>query len=339
MPGSLLIVTGAGASKGAVPSAPLADDLFSPRYDDISRWYGGVDGLRLLLQKRLHRGKAAGQTLESILGETLRNPHPDIQQMLREIPVYLREVIEKSARSTRATAYDELIMHAKSRGIDVCFVTLNYDVLLEEAIERRYEFESYFSSMSAYVGRDKWKLVKLHGSVNWVLPVAPSTRDVPPKRSDWIRTEEVWNFLHKIPPEITIDPEATLILEHPRWFDGEALLYPVLAIPQDRSYESVCPQSHIAVVQEFLDREPGVLVIGNRGADSDLMALLARPPRSKPRPFRVIDPSSDADVIAMNFSNIMGLGGFQSPRRAEGFAEWLDGTDVEFFMDRVAESS
>jgi hypothetical protein len=62
----------------------------------------------------------------------------------------------------------------------VCFVTLNYDVMLDRRLQGHHPLLSTFDD---YISKDKnWSLVKLHGSVNWYHPLpTPYVPEMPPR--------------------------------------------------------------------------------------------------------------------------------------------------------------
>ena len=134
-------------------------------YDQIQRQFPAADRLRDTIQSRMSNGK----TIESILGSFVANTSPDIQAQVFQIPVYLKFLIGQFT-AVRPGVYDSLITLIQERELTTTFVTLNYDTLLDEAIERAYSSGTPISSIESYTGQNRsrnWNYIKLHGSVNW----------------------------------------------------------------------------------------------------------------------------------------------------------------------------
>ena len=108
-----------------------------------------------------------GRSLEAVLGRLDKNPDPNIQRQMIEVPFYLQQLLSRFSEKRPGT-YDTLITLIQESQLSVTFVTLNYDTMLEEAITRRYG--PAIASIEDYVDpafRRDWNCVKLHGSVNW----------------------------------------------------------------------------------------------------------------------------------------------------------------------------
>src|SRR5207302_10386358 len=73
-------------------------------------------------------------------------------------------------RSTTLRNYELLHISARDRAVaailqqKICFVTFNYDTMLDEELARLLGVQ--IKDMSDYAQRD-YALIKLHGSVNW----------------------------------------------------------------------------------------------------------------------------------------------------------------------------
>ncbi len=70
----------------------------------------------------------------------------------------------------RQTNYRTLLgeIDQQRKSEPVCFVTFNYDTLLEEAFS---SLDIRFVSLDDYVSRNDYRIIKLHGSVSWVREV------------------------------------------------------------------------------------------------------------------------------------------------------------------------
>lgn len=335
----LLVILGAGASHdGLRPGEeppPLATNLFDRTYDEIQRLFTGVDGLRDTILAQTRRGHG----LEAILGELAASPNENIRRQVFEIPIYLKVLLGQFTSSGRACTYDQLITLIQRRGLTVTFVTLNYDTLLDRAIERK--FDTPIESMGDYVkgvSVSGWNYIKLHGSVNWGYQLwEPVTPIIPFLHSHIAAYLSEMNYQSDDVPRDS--SRISLLPSEQALSDGEVLIYPALAIPTDSKNEFTCPRHQVGVLRSALQSDPAILVIGNQGLDTDLMAILreaARPRSSKP--FQIIDPSNGTEVAA-RFSEALGRSGYSVPRNGIGFQEFVESDDAERFFDEVRAAS
>ena len=181
-----MVILGAGASFDSIDKTtlefaqweslyrpPLSDDLFGPRpsFGEALRRYPAV----LPLVARIRRVVRAATPLESALSrlrdesETYTKRFPQLLAM----QFYLRDIIarctsEWSRGAYGVTYYQELVDRIEqwrtSKSERVCYVTFNYDTLLEDAIDsvHRIQLNDFDRYLNDYCG-----VVKPHGSVNW----------------------------------------------------------------------------------------------------------------------------------------------------------------------------
>ena len=338
----LLVILGAGASYDAVRDGferpPLATNLFDDTYDEIQRHFPGVDGLRGTIRAKMNRG----QNLESILGELAQNKLQAIRRQVVEIPVYLKVLISKFTGGNRPGTYDELITLKQLRGLSATFVTLNYDTLLDEAISRKYGPHGAIISLDSYVsdqeGKD-WRYIKLHGSVNWGYRTSRESSDY--SRIRPLGHDQLDDYGRYLAEHGLSDSEnrrrIDLLKSNSALESGGALIYPALAIPTDRKYRPVCPPEHVEALREALRSDPAVLVIGNQGLDTDLMAILSESaPTHSSKPFRVVD-KKDAVAVTQRFAEALHRTGY-SMYPDMGFKEFVGSEEAERFFDEVAEA-
>lgn len=179
----LTVIFGAGASYDSNPSRqpnvvpaveayrpPLANDLFADRVlfaDSIASF----QKLHPIIPRLRHIG---GKTVESVLQGLLNeaNDDPERHRQLAAVRYYLHTMLWDCEAQWRAEAkgisnYKSLldqIRHAR-KDDEVCLATFNYDTLLEDALPG---IGLTLQAMSDYVaGHPHFKVVKLHGSINW----------------------------------------------------------------------------------------------------------------------------------------------------------------------------
>jgi hypothetical protein len=104
------------------------------------------------------------RVLESIKDEAKFKPERPSQLM--SIQYYLRDVISKCERAwvefTRGYTNYKPLLDEVSGCPEVCFATFNYDTMLERAL-----LDVRFPTIESYVAHPRFKVIKLHGSVDW----------------------------------------------------------------------------------------------------------------------------------------------------------------------------
>jgi len=158
----------------------------------------------------------------------------------------------------------------------VLFLVLNYDTLLETALERYGEFK--YNNITQYIDPDlPAGVIKLHGSINWIKFIGrvPETEN---PRDAWIN--QVAN-LDIFQPVNEYEIEILHFSENIRGYMGKdprerRLYYPIMTAPlagKDIN-KTVCPQSHIEAATEFLKDCFKFMIIGTSGLDEDLKEFL-----------------------------------------------------------------
>lgn len=191
-PGKLVVILGAGASHGArFPSPPLGKDLldYLDRYLQLTEKHASsnphglpfrknrqLERLRLLV----NRAKEHRWTYEQLVDHEVakHDPYNEYLGLLNRLLVVafilpatpwnppiprVDEAFDKGPDT-----YDGLLYSLSQRGYhpsNLIFVTLNYDLLLEQAIERTGEMYDYL--LPGYTRNGGYHLLKIHGSTNW----------------------------------------------------------------------------------------------------------------------------------------------------------------------------
>jgi hypothetical protein len=186
----LLVIFGAGASYDSAPShrpngkhafrPPLANELFEERENfavvltRFKRCHPIVPDLRHL---------APDHNLEQVL-ERLRaqaEHYPEARRQLLAVQWYLQFILwdidDKWETVHRGvTNYKTLlnqIAPLRKHGQRVCLVTFNYDRMLDWAMPT---VGVTIAQLKDYVANEDYKVIKVHGSVNWArLVEAPFT--------------------------------------------------------------------------------------------------------------------------------------------------------------------
>jgi len=278
-----MVVFGAGASYDSFPSVPapspppefqdfearppLASQLFANRdfFRDIVRQYPKCLPLIADLEPRTR----AGSSIEEVLEQYQAQADSEAQSQLWAIRYYLQKVIQQCEirwnQLTRGVSnYSSLFNQARRSG-PVCFVTFNYDTLLERSLGA---FEIEFPSLGNYINDPKCTLLKLHGSTDWTYWIQ--------KRSTNIRKNELTpdELIREAPP---IGPTTLVrkVGETPEEAEREVYFpAPALAIPVVSKSEFVCPELHLNALRTLLPQITHIAAIGWRASERHFLAML-----------------------------------------------------------------
>ncbi|HEX3040815.1 MAG TPA: hypothetical protein VHP56_01830 [Solirubrobacterales bacterium] len=262
----LVVILGAGASRGAGGAwgklrPPLTVDLFD-EYD-----YGDLLQEHDLAHQagRYIAEECAGDdalSIEQVLHSLRHSEHVHHRRMAYSVPPYLQHLLHSVSEEhyRQVFRYDRLIERLL-RLPHVCFMTLNYDVLLDRRLAAHHplnDFEDYISEAK------NWSLIKLHGSVNWVYEMSYPLDPYPP-------TEELRTQDHELR---CYAPEADL--EKIRGPGDGRDRYPALAIPEGPKDRLVLPSRHEWWITNRLRAAPNIdlLVIGYSGLDIEILKML-----------------------------------------------------------------
>ena len=178
----LLVIFGAGASYDSYadipveiqePSRPpLANQLFDDRklFRTILKDFPGI----LPLVTRLSK---PSPSLEEELESVQSDNRPITAQRLAAIRFYLRSIMwsveqqwagKHGGVTNYKTLLDDIEQWRSANNERVCLVTFNYDKMLEDALS---EIGVKCSSIQDYISHPIYKVIKLHGSVDWAHPV------------------------------------------------------------------------------------------------------------------------------------------------------------------------
>jgi hypothetical protein len=161
-----------------------------------------------------------------------------------------------------ATLLDEIERWRFEFSERVCFVTFNYDTMLEYAMSQVLRLD--IRDLNGYVSHANYTLIKLHGSVNW-------GREV-----DGIVAPHTYNQQRLIDEsaKLQISNRFRLVTNYPMMKEGECLVFPALAIPVESKDEFSCPDAHVQVLEQTLPNVTKVLTIGWRATEADFLTML-----------------------------------------------------------------
>jgi hypothetical protein len=144
----------------------------------------------------------------------------------------------------------------------VYLVTFNYDTLLEEALTH---FGLPFRGMEDYARSALFRILKLHGSINWAREVDVA---IP-------RTASPLPFLIELAGRF--EPSDKFVFCDPTRI-GEAVahraLFPAIAVPVEKKNVFECPQPMVEELGNVLPSVTRIIVIGWRATETHFLDLL-----------------------------------------------------------------
>lgn len=349
----LMVVFGAGAShdsRGDLPVGgscppeadrpPLASNLFDTRFRSVAARFKITAAT---LNRLTDHGKPLEDNLRELNQEAETN-HGSAQQ-ITAIRWYLQVVVAQCGEiwSRRSGPLNhELLINkieqwtARRNEPDqaVCFVTFNYDELIERSLERAPTRPICFDSNDAYTQHSNYKLFKLHGSVIWSreiveprfevqgrsqLEIAHDVIERAPLQGQFSDCYNLWSYGAPT-ADNPIASNAPM----------ENAMIPAIAIPiTEKEPKFVCPPEHVPRLEECLPRVTKVLVIGSQGKEAHFFRLF--PAHTDRRPIGLVVSAGrrDAQKVAERLKSI---GDFESS--ASNFSAFVSGDELEWFLAR-----
>jgi hypothetical protein len=286
----LLVIFGAGASFDSVPHLPpgevfpavrpafspdyyenfrppLANQLFDtrPLFVEAMVRFWQFQPLIPLLRKQ---GIAVEQELAKFQEQAKTLPR--VNSELAAIRYYLHLALWECQRlwdgihrgiTNYATLLREIERWRYEFNEQVCFVTFNYDTMLEDAMRQVLRFK--IISLNSYVSEPNYALIKLHGSVNWGREV-----DVPePRRYTLERIIEE-------AADLPVSDRYSLVDSYPMLIQGEQLVFPALSIPVEKKDQFSCPPTHRQALEKMLPNVTKIMTVGWRAREAEFLNML-----------------------------------------------------------------
>jgi hypothetical protein len=306
----LLVIMGAGASYDAAPDSPpgatdtlrqhrlpLANELFAQRghFRAILAGYPEIAPAVAHLIK-IPKDRSIEDFLEHMAAQA-RNGDAARARQLLAIRFYLSEVmrmcesqlLDQVRGVTNHAALIDEIDRRVPIGETVFIVTFNYDRLIERELSSDLKL---FSDMNAYIQNERFKIVKLHGSADWVRPlkVRPmfDEKTVPRRQ------------LIAMAPTLSISDEF-VHTQQPHQGD---YCVPAIAIPIRHKDDFQCPPAHVDALMNFLPSVTKILIVGWKAAEQPFVDLLVKhiPQHSTQaqNPHIVVVGGEDVAITKMN---------------------------------------
>lgn len=299
----LLTVFGAGASFDSVPHVPLTADvrwrpplasqLFDERFAGMLSIFKRCEPIVPFLTKP---GASIERILQEYLDEALQ--YPDRYRQLMALRYYLQYMIwecetqwelETRGTSSYTTLIDQMNRWSP-RSERIQLVTFNYDRLLESALK---VFGFKISSFADYTSHERFRVAKLHGSVDWGRELEVTIDEAAPP--------EQWQVVEKLiadAPELRVSGRYAIVDHRPAYRSKTALVVPAIALPTEHGKPFECPREQVEQLVESIPALTKVLFIGWRAADPPLLELLARHQARSLNVLVVAGGSKEAEEVA-----------------------------------------
>jgi hypothetical protein len=230
---------------------------------------------KALIQRLRKPNVAVEQELAQFQAEA--NAYPERHRQLAAIRYYLRLALWECQDRWRevhhgitnyATLLDEIERWRVEKKEKVCFVTFNYDTMLEEAMAQVLRLG--VRNMDSYFSWENYALFKLHGSVNWGRVVEGLVLE---------GGQPIRFYQHLID---TINPDNRSVtgryhlctLDMQSKPDTDVVLYPALSIPVEKKDEFSCPLAHITALEASLPKVTKMITIGWRATEEEFLKRL-----------------------------------------------------------------
>lgn len=278
----ICVILGAGASLDVAgpgspiinPSLrpPLAIDLFDIQKHDaywsIMERYNGAVVLGQQLAAHIPSGAF---NLEKELRRYAEHKDDNIRKHFKYIPAYLRDLIFWLSKeyTPAPSSYIQLVQELLAESPhDVLFIVLNYDNLLEVALER-FDKKFRFREINQYIEESRnAKVVKMHGSINWFRCLRASGN------ARWDNAIENFDLSEPMPEHEILIQDG--VRDVSKYALKDHRIYPILTAPLAGKglTDAVCPKGQLEVAQKFISNCAKFLIIGTSGLDEDLLELL-----------------------------------------------------------------
>jgi hypothetical protein len=283
----LLVIFGAGASYDSVPHfpptlpsspqhnyqefrPPLANQLFDnrPSFVRFMQNYAAFKPLVNLLRGDVQVERQLAKF------EQEAKTFPTRNGQLTAIRYYLHEMLwdcqtswfhQHRGITNYSTFVDAIGRWRYENSQQVCFVTFNYDTMLETSLTELWSVK--FTDLGSYTIHPHFKLIKLHGSIDWGLEF----NDIELCRA----TPSV--VIEAAVKSIDVSDRYQKVVRPQVIFADQTHGLPALAIPIEKKSEFVCPPEHLQALAEVLPRVTKIITIGWRATEQHFLTMLKKP--------------------------------------------------------------
>lgn len=338
----LFVILGAGASYDCAPPnlieatgknywPPLTPELFLPR---------PLGFAPILAKYPLAKAAAAelasatsAVSIETQLRKRYRDSeHEHDRRIFRGVLPYLQELLyEVSHKFTPFPQNYEVLVTKLLRLKEIVFVSLNYDLLLDNALSAA---DPNKSDMDWYIrtANRNWTLIKLHGSVDWGQQLLS-----PRGSSDFVVPQAELSLAGQITLRSGALEEIRGIPPNfNRRYQSADIFFPALAAPVGQADELVCPPAHVSFLEKRLaETQPmHLLVIGYSGIDKEVVSLIRESERGI-KTMTIVDRDAGVALTVAHRLAEEGVTSEDTKYADKGFNDWIHNGQFEAFLEEM----
>lgn len=200
-----------------------------------------------------------------------KNLHRNAQ--FREFPLYLQHFFTAVSERYCRKPSNYMTLISKIYDLDlnkVVFVTTNYDLLFDQALHHHPAIKSFSISdpnMDKYISNQRWAYIKLHGSVDWGKRIK---ENMVKNRSNTLAG--LIDNVRQLGETLENALESEIIRNDRFNQETKELIYPAISVPIGESKLN-CPDKHIQILKDHLNKCHHFLIIGFSGYDEDILRL------------------------------------------------------------------
>jgi hypothetical protein len=311
---------------------PLVPDLFDATFPASQEVLPGYPLVNMAAADL--RSQDTAVAIEQTIRTRYRDSeHEHDQRIFRAILPYLQELLHRVTYSFTDFAHNyESLVASLLRLNEVVFVSLNYDLLLDNVLTK---IDPRATGLDWYVDPGRhWSLIKLHGSVNWARQTGVNSASVftdPPADLE-------------LADEIVVRPGGDELWRL-RGFSGARgsftygeLQYPVLSVPIGQADELVCPREHVDFLQAKLaaTQPLHLLLVGYSAVDREVLALIRDSERGV-KTLTIVDRSEEAaSAVADRILREHGIPADEVRPYAGDFNEWVEKGQLERLVQELS---
>jgi hypothetical protein len=248
---------------------PLANQLFDdrPLFVQVMQNFAACKPLVNLLRGNVQVERQLAKFEEEAKTYPIRN------RQLAAIRYYLHEMLwncqvnwmnEHRGITNYVTFVDAIERWRYGNNEQVCFVTFNYDTMLEQSLTELWGVK--FDDLGSYTSHPHFKLIKLHGSIDWGLELNGNMRNVVPSL-----------LVGASLGGIDVSQHFRKVVHTPMVFENQTYGFPALAIPVEKKSEFVCPPEHLRELADSLPTVTKIITVGWRATEQKFLTMLKKP--------------------------------------------------------------
>lgn len=256
-----------------------------------------------------------------------------------DVPLYIRDIVRSCSEEFGQFSGNltTLITGLSAfENNEVFVVSLNYDTLLEQDLQRLFPTLPPYKHVDDYVGEERpVKLIKLHGSVNWFRRMFHWSQF--PSDLEQQSTRQIFDQygFELMDEEIIVDDSIAWAGSAKSTVNRVDIpMYPTLTAPlANKTADSlVLPRSHEIALTSFMQQCDKILVVGTSGHDEDLLELLSSGINDVDKAHYVVGTTPEVKTVPERFESAVPKLGLAKVRRAfQGFGPYLKSEEFRSF--------